>query len=194
MDAPSSSRAVYIGPGVSVFYPSHAPRRESATFRATKRYWRANESKCVVCGSAKRVEIHHCYIEWAQTNAVDWDRVRAAHPVFDWSAWTKPEDFIDSVYNTQPLCALHHRGPAPYGVHTTPGPIWNLQSYMRADYVYTPIQPPKHFMSRVFGQFGQFGRPKAPSSDPPVGLRRRFRIWSTRLLPDCFCLQTQSAG
>jgi hypothetical protein len=121
---------------IDVYYPDHPPRTESHVFVATKKHWRALGCRCGVCGTDKKVEIHHRFIEWADTEGIDWDKVRAKHPGFDWSSFKEPADFIDSVYNTEPLCQLHHRGPAPFGKHFTPEPIWNMQTYMRDDFVY----------------------------------------------------------
>jgi hypothetical protein len=123
---------------IDVFYPDHPPRKESAIFAATKRYWHAQGAKCGVCGTDHQVEIHHKYIEWADTEGIDWAKVKALHPDFDWSTFKEPADFIDSVYNTEPLCMKHHRGPAPHGKHFTPEPIWNMQKYKRDDFIYSP--------------------------------------------------------
>lgn len=127
---------------VDVFYPDHEPRTESGVFRLTKKHWHDQGATCLVCGGEK-VEIHHKHIEWADTDGVDWDKVKAHHPDFDWSTFKEPADFIDSIYNTEPLCEKHHRGPAPHGKHFTPGPIWNMQMYQRADFVYSPDEEPK---------------------------------------------------
>lgn len=121
---------------VDVYYPDHPPRTESHVFVATKKHWHAMGCQCGVCGTDKQVEIHHRFIEWADTEGIDWGKVKAKHPGFDWSTFKEPADFIDSIYNTEPLCQLHHRGPAPFGKHFTPEPIWNMQTYMRDDFVY----------------------------------------------------------
>ncbi|OYV37534.1 MAG: hypothetical protein B7Z80_12615 [Rhodospirillales bacterium 20-64-7] len=92
---------------------------------------------CLVCKTKEKVEIHHQFIEWADTNGTDWDLVKAEHPDFDWANFKEPAYFIDSIYNTVPLCEKHHRAPAPFGVHFTPGPIWNIQRYKKKDFVYT---------------------------------------------------------
>lgn len=127
----------HVSIDIDVFYPDHPPRTESSTFVATKKHWHASGAKCMVCGTDKKIEIHHKFIEWADSEAVDWTKVRESHPTFDWSSFKDSTDFIDSVYNTEPLCELHHRGPAPYGKHFTPEPIWNIQKYARDDFKYT---------------------------------------------------------
>ena len=126
---------------IDVFYPDHEPRTESSVFRATKKHWHEQHAMCIVCGSNK-VEIHHKFIEWADSDGVDWDKVKKHHPDFDWSSFKSAEDFVDSVYNTEPLCERHHRGPAPHGKHFTPGPIWNMQMYQRDDFIYSPDEEP----------------------------------------------------
>lgn len=121
---------------VDVFYPDHPPRTESKVFKATKKHWHEAKATCVVCGTDKNIEIHHKYLEWADADGVDWEKVKKLHPDFDWASYKEPADFVDSIYQTEPLCTLHHRGPAPYGKHFTPEPIWNMQKYMREDFIY----------------------------------------------------------
>jgi hypothetical protein len=123
---------------IKVYYPDHPPRTESAVFVATKKHWHAAGAVCGVCSTKEQIEIHHRFIEWADSEGVDWDKVRAAHPLFDWSTFKVSADFVDSVYNTEPLCMKHHRGAAPHGKHFTPEPIWNMQRYQRADFVFAP--------------------------------------------------------
>lgn len=135
-NVPTNEHAVTIGTSFTVYYPNHPPRIESSVFAKTKKHWHDTGAKCDVCGTVAQIEIHHKYIEWADSEGVDWDKVRLAHPLFEWPTFKDACDFIDSQYNTQPLCQLHHRGPAPYGKHFTPEPIWNMQMYMRADFVY----------------------------------------------------------
>jgi len=136
MSAPLHEHLVHETITIDVFYPDHPPRTESRVFAATKRHWHHLGAACDVCGAKDRVEIHHKFIEWADSEGVDWDKVRAAHPAFDWSTFKEAADFIDSVYNTEPLCEKHHRGPAPHGKHLTPEPIWNMQKYQKAGFVY----------------------------------------------------------
>lgn len=138
MTAPAGEHAIHETIAIDVFYPDHPPRTESAVFVATKKHWHAAGAVCCVCGTPHAVEIHHRFIEWADSDGVDWARVRALHPDFDWASYSAPADFVDSVYNTEPLCEKHHRGPAPHGKHFTPEPIWNMQKYQRADFIYSP--------------------------------------------------------
>lgn len=138
MNAPAHEHLVHETITVDVFYPDHAPRTESQVFAATKRHWHAAGARCVVCGTDQKIEIHHRFIEWADADGADAGKLKAAHPDFDWSTFSAMADFVDSVYNTEPLCELHHRGPAPHGKHFTPEPIWNMQKYRRDDFVYAP--------------------------------------------------------
>lgn len=122
---------------VDVFYPDHAPRTESKVFVKTKQHWHKAGAVCWVCGTEENIEIHHKHIEWADSEAVDWDKVRKEHTSFDWSSFKQAEDFIDSIYNTIPLCMQHHRGKAPFGIHFTPEPIWSIQKYKLDGFEYT---------------------------------------------------------
>lgn len=138
MKAPEHEHLVHETITISVYYPDHAPRTESAIFAATKRYWHKAGARCLVCGTDQKVEIHHRFVEWADAEGTNVAKLKAWHPDFDWSNFKTMADFVDSVYNTEPLCELHHRGPAPHGKHFTPEPIWNMQKYMRDDFVYCP--------------------------------------------------------
>lgn len=133
----------HIHSDFTVEYPDHEqPRKEqgeSPVFRATKKHWHSIGAKCLVNNKDCKgnVEIHHRFVEWAAQEAADWEKLRKDHPGFDWSKFKNPEDFVDSIYNTEPLCALHHRGPAPYGKHNTPDPIWYMQLYVLQEFEYT---------------------------------------------------------
>jgi hypothetical protein len=91
------------------------------------------QTPCFICGTLNDLEAHHCHIEWAMTNAVDWDKMRELHPNFDWSTFEKQEDFVDSEYNTMMLCEKHHRRKN-HGIHNLPYPIWIMQKYKRDDF------------------------------------------------------------
>ncbi|MFZ6813772.1 hypothetical protein ACO0K3_04845 [Undibacterium sp. Rencai35W] len=138
MNTPAHEHAIHETITIDVFYPDHPPRTESAVFRATKLHWHWLQATCGVCASRERVEIHHRFIEWADSDGVNWDKVKSMHPDFNWTTFHVAADFIDSIYNTEPLCEKHHRGPAPHGKHFTPEPIWNMQKYQRFDFVYAP--------------------------------------------------------
>jgi hypothetical protein len=122
----------------SINYPDHAPRTESALFRATKHHLvKVLDTPCWVCGTKEGREVHHFHIEWADSEGVDWEKMRALHPAFDWSTFKEPADFVDSEYNMRVLCERHHRG-INHGIHMLPYPIWIAQKVMRADFVFSP--------------------------------------------------------
>lgn len=119
------------------YYPDHPPRTESARFRKTKHHWHEQGATCYICGQVDSIEIHHQFVEWAFAGAVDWVKMRTLHPGFDWSNYAEPTDFVDSIYNTIPLCVIHHRAPN-HGVHHLPAPNWLIQKYVRKDFILTP--------------------------------------------------------
>ena len=113
------------------WYPDHPPRTESALFARTKHHLiHVLDTPCWICGSRESREVHHAYVEWAFSEAVDWEKVKADHPGFDWSTFTAAEDFIDSAYQMRVLCAEHHRGK-DRGVHMIPQPVWIIQKYVK---------------------------------------------------------------
>jgi len=119
---------------VDVWYPGHEPRKTSSTFRHTvKHLIKELDTPCWLCGSKVDRECHHFYIEWAYSNAIDWDKVKADHPTFDWASFKDAEDFVDSPYNMKVLCQTHHRGKN-HGIHNVPYPIWQVQKYIKDDF------------------------------------------------------------
>lgn len=101
---PKNEHELKLHVDIDVFYPDHPPRTESRVFLHTKTHWHDIGAVCRVCKTDKHIEIHHKFIEWADSDGVDWDKVKADHPSFDWSTFKEPYDFIDSIYNTEPLC------------------------------------------------------------------------------------------
>ncbi|VEI17946.1 Uncharacterised protein [Serratia plymuthica] len=59
-----------------VYYPDHAPRKESSTFRQTKSKGHKEGLPCSISGMKTGVEYHHLFCEWAFTDAVDWGVVK----------------------------------------------------------------------------------------------------------------------
>ncbi|WP_238563710.1 MULTISPECIES: hypothetical protein [Ralstonia] len=57
------------------YYPDHAQRTESATFRHTKTEGHKAGLVCAISGQPDP-EYHHLFCEWADSDAVDWERVR----------------------------------------------------------------------------------------------------------------------
>lgn len=133
--APSSDRhEVKETITVDVWYPGHDPRTTSSTFNHTSHQLiDVNDTPCWICGSKSDREVHHFYIEWAYANAIDWDKVKAEHPDFDWVNFKDAEDFVDSVYNMKVLCQTHHRGKN-HGIHMIPYPIWQVQKFIKDDF------------------------------------------------------------
>ncbi|WP_118181314.1 hypothetical protein [Paraburkholderia phosphatilytica] len=123
---------------IDIFYPDHPPRTESALFRKTKHHLvHVLDTPCYVCDTKEHREVHHWHAEWADAEGIDWDKMRALHPAFDWSTFKEPSDFIDSEYNMKILCAKHHRG-INHGIHMVPLPMWEMQRIQKADFVFTP--------------------------------------------------------
>jgi hypothetical protein len=58
------------------YYPDHAPRTESATFRHTKSAGHKAGLRCAISGQPNP-EYHHVFCEWADADAVDWVVVKA---------------------------------------------------------------------------------------------------------------------
>jgi hypothetical protein len=123
---------------VDIFYPDHAPRKESALFGRTKTHLvDTMGTPCWVCGSKEGREVHHFHLEWADSDAADWDKVKAKHPNFDWSKFKSAEDFVDSEYNMMVLCEKHHRAK-DHGIHLLPYPIWVAQALVKKGFVFSP--------------------------------------------------------
>lgn len=148
-------------------HPHPRAEADQHIFRATKAFWHHQGARCVVAHKCEgALEIHHKYIEWADAEVADfsaepWDeivddphlgqrvihhptgRMREAFPEFDWAGFDAnggdPAFFVDSVFNTIPLCSKHHRSPN-HGIHRMSGPEWNIQQYLRPDsaFVFSP--------------------------------------------------------
>ena len=129
---------------VDIYYPNHEQRTESDVFvKSRKHIIDELKTPCWICGmtldEAKSkntdLELHHFYVEWAFSDAVDWNgNIRKLHPNFDWSKFTKPEDFVDSEYNMMVLCQDHHRH-RDKGIHMIPYPIWVIQAVKKYTFV-----------------------------------------------------------
>lgn len=76
MNAPNSEHEFKETSTADVFYPDHAPRTESATFRDTKIVGRTAGDVCAISGTPDNLEYHHVFCEAAFTNAVDWSVVK----------------------------------------------------------------------------------------------------------------------
>lgn len=72
---PAGEHEVHETFTVDIFYPDHDDRTESSVFRETKRKGHAADLRCSFSGQ-KHPEYHHCFVEWADTNAIDWHALR----------------------------------------------------------------------------------------------------------------------
>lgn len=130
-----------------VFYPPHAPRAESAAYKAIHHQMIVVEDRpCFICGvrnstlgdpkqnpkGAKEMELHHLWVEWALTDAID------PNKLVRWVGGTiLPEEVADWVdhnrRNLLPLCDVDHRH-REHGIHEVSFPIWIAQKFVRSDY------------------------------------------------------------
>jgi hypothetical protein len=76
MGAPPNEHEFRASITEDVFYPEHAPRVESPTFRKTKHDGKAAGDVCAISGVAEGIEYHHVFCEAAFMNAVDWVTVK----------------------------------------------------------------------------------------------------------------------
>ncbi|MFC6519768.1 hypothetical protein ACFQAT_08235 [Undibacterium arcticum] len=68
---------------IDIFYPDHPPRTESTLFKRTKHHLvKVLDTPCWVCGSKDKREVHHFHAEWADSDGIDWDKMRILHPAF----------------------------------------------------------------------------------------------------------------
>lgn len=136
---------------IDVFIPDHPDRTNTPIFVATRRLLIVQNpyAKCEVdnghCDHDNPLELHHSRLEWCDSLAVDWEKVKADCPDFDWSSFdpAKPETFIDSKWNAnRVLCKKHHTG-SDHGIHCLDGPTWQMQKYQKADFVFSPDEEVK---------------------------------------------------
>ena len=113
------------------WYPDHAKRVESPLFERTKHHLiDVQNVPCWLCGSLEHREVHHFILEWAYADAVDFEKVKADYPTFDWASFKEPTDFIDSAFNMRVLCEVCHRGKGR-GIHCLPFPVWVVKRYLK---------------------------------------------------------------
>jgi len=131
---------------IQVYAPNHEDRSVSPIFRATrKRLIEDNqEARCFIdnewCDHNHPLELHHQHVEWCDSNAVDWEKVKLDVPDFPWDDFdpSRPDTFIDSEYNANlVLCNRHHIGK-DHGIHMLPYTLWILQRYKKKDFVFSP--------------------------------------------------------
>jgi hypothetical protein len=76
MSAPSNEHEFKASITEDVFYPDHARRVDTPTFRKTKRDGKAAGDVCAISGVSDGIEYHHVFCEDALTDAVDWVTVK----------------------------------------------------------------------------------------------------------------------
>ena len=123
---------------IDFYYPDHSPRTESKIFARTKRHLiDVLDTPCWMCGTKENREVHHFHAEWADSEGIDWEKMKILHPNFSWSTFIDAEDFIDSEYNMRILCLKHHRGK-DHGIHFVPYPIWIMQQIKKDSFIFSP--------------------------------------------------------
>lgn len=135
---------------IDVLIPDHPERTGTPIFDATRRELIGNNpaAACEVnnghCDHDNPLELHHAVVEWCDSNGVDWDKVKAAVPGFDWDNFdpSKPETFIDGKWNAnRVLCKKHHTGK-DHGIHCLDYPTWQMQKFETAGFVFSPDEEP----------------------------------------------------
>jgi hypothetical protein len=122
-------------------YPDHEPRKSDPHYgdfqAAKKRLKEQGLWRCVVCGSAEQVQLHHAHVEFSLQNGVDVGRLNEALGLHlgtdEFAAW------IDSPGNLEPLCRTHHTGTE--GVHQLCAPAWEALRVWRRD-----LPPPEELV------------------------------------------------
>ena len=133
---------------VDVFVPDHPDRTSTPIFAHARRVLISQNPKAVCeinLNCEGGLELHHSWVEWCDSDGVDWEKVKLDVPEFDWASFdpSKPETFIDSVFNAKRvLCKKHHTGK-DHGIHYLPYPIWQMQKYKRKDFVFSPDEEGK---------------------------------------------------
>lgn len=107
-----------------IHYPEHPRRTESEEFIENRKKLHESGAKCFIDNGycEGQLEIHHNVIEWALSNAVDWDKVKRDHGF----------DHVDAMGNLLPLCHRHHQGVGT-GIHKISYPAWIAQKYMKKE-------------------------------------------------------------
>ena len=119
---------------IAVYYPEHERRTTSPEFAHTRHQMIDVERKvCEICGTPQKLEVHHFYIEWSLTNAVDWEKFKVDYPQF--AHYNTIEKFVDSPDNMMILCQDHHRHKDK-GIHCMDFPEWRIQKYLKANFKY----------------------------------------------------------
>lgn len=121
--------------------PSHEERSESAEFRRTKQQLREDKKyKCWICGCTEmnKLQVHHFWGEWSESNIVDFDVLTELCNSFDIYGYSKllygtPVTQIDDIRQMMILCAEHHTGTdstdggTSTAIHGIPFSYWVMQ-------------------------------------------------------------------
>jgi len=117
---------------VALYYPKHERRTTSSEFRHTRDLL-INEQKraCYTCGTRKKLEVHHFWVEWSLANAIDFELLKKVCPAA--AKYPTIDKFVDSPDNMRVLCAKHHRHKN-YGIHMMDYPDWVAQTFIKEGY------------------------------------------------------------
>lgn len=119
--------------------PEHRAVRRALIFK--------QRQPCYICGRTlddfkgvgSALEIHHVWVEYAEYNNVDPDRVKADHPIFAHYNTQGAYDGVDAQDGSLVLCSLHHRGSKQSGrslaegIHNSDFGTWLMQKYVADD-------------------------------------------------------------
>ena len=126
---------------VQVYVPDHPDRTTTPIFAATRRTLIETnpDACCYICGGKDDLELHHYWVEWCDSGAVDWKKVADLVPEFDWAHFDPehPETFIDSEHNAKLVVDKKHHIGADHGIHSMPYGLWLLQKLKREDFVFS---------------------------------------------------------
>jgi hypothetical protein len=120
-----------------VITPTHAKRKESKEFRASKKRLKADgHYTCWVCNSKEKLQVHHYGGEWSLEADVDFCLLKEfllEWDVYGYSRLMKnlPLKSIDDIRNMMVLCQNHHTGGtkdgSANGIHNISFPLWISQ-------------------------------------------------------------------
>lgn len=122
----------------SVLIPEHEERKESSTFRKSKKRLKEDgHYKCWICENTEHLEVHHFLCSWSMQNVCDYDKLKELVVLFDIYGYGKklndiPITSVDDIRNLIVLCLKHHRQTFT-GIHELTFPTWILQKVTKAD-------------------------------------------------------------
>lgn len=118
--------------------PEHEERKESKEFARAKRQLKKDgHFKCWVCGSTKKLQVHHFLYEWCIHSTCDFEKLKEVCEQLDVYGYGKamkhiPIISIDDIRNMMVLCQEHHTGGVSKdgvanGIHNITFPTWIAQ-------------------------------------------------------------------